>query len=88
MPVLRTGRGCRAVQSGTVAHLTPEQLRRRERAETVIRLAAPALNLVLALGDRLSRIVEREDHEYYPPRTRMGTEPPPSAPDSGAGPRA
>ena len=53
--------------------------------ETLIRLAAPALNLVLAAGDRLSRIVERDDNEYYPPRTRTGTAPPPSA-GHGAGP--
>ena len=65
-----------------MAPLTPEQLRKRERAESVIRLMAPALNVVLAVGDRLSRIVEPEDHEYYPARTRTGTEPPP--PD-GAG---
>jgi hypothetical protein len=49
--------------------LTPGQLRTRERVEGVIRLMAPALDLVLAVGDRVSRIVEREDHEYYPPRT-------------------
>ena len=48
--------------------LTPDQARRRARVESVIRLAAPVLDLVLAAGDRLSRIVEREDHEYYPPR--------------------
>jgi hypothetical protein len=29
---------------------------------------APALDLVLAVGDRVSRIVERDDPEYYPPR--------------------
>jgi hypothetical protein len=60
-----------------VAPLTPDQLRTRERVETVIRLASPALNLILAVGERLSKIVEPEDHEYYPPRTRTGTEPPP-----------
>ena len=48
--------------------LTADQLRTRERVETVIRLAAPALNLVLAAGERLSRIVEPEDPEYYPAR--------------------
>lgn len=53
-----------------MAPLTPEQLRRRERVESVIRLAAPALNLVLAVGERISRLVEPEDHEYYPPRAR------------------
>ncbi len=60
-----------------MAPLTPDQLRTRERAETLIRLMAPALNLVLAAGDRISRLVEPEDHEYYPPREAT-TEPPPA----------
>jgi len=60
--------------------LTPDQVRTRERVESVIRIAAPALNLVLAVGERISRIVEPEDHEYYPPRTRTGSEPPPPTP--------
>jgi hypothetical protein len=51
-----------------MAPLSPEQLRTRERIETLIRLASPGLSLVLALGDRLSRLVEPEDHGYYPPR--------------------
>jgi hypothetical protein len=51
-----------------VAPLTPGQLRIRRRVESVIRLMAPALDLLLAAGDRVSRIVEREDVEYYPPR--------------------
>jgi hypothetical protein len=54
-----------------MATLTPEQLRTRERVETLIRLAAPGLNLVLAAGDRLSRIVEPEDTEYYPVRSGL-----------------
>ena len=58
--------------------MTPEQVRTRERVESLIRIAAPALNLVLAVGERISRIVEPEDHEYYPPRTRRGSEPPPT----------
>jgi hypothetical protein len=65
--------------------MTPEQLRNRERAETFIGFVAPALNLILAAGDRLSRIVEREDQEYYPPRPGTGTEPPPAAVRRGAG---
>jgi hypothetical protein len=48
--------------------LSPDQRHRREQVETVIRVIAPALNLVLAAGERLSKIVEREDTEYYPPR--------------------
>ena len=49
--------------------LTPDQRRTRDRVESVIRLMAPGLNLVLAAGERLSRIVEPEDSEYYPIRT-------------------
>jgi hypothetical protein len=54
---------------------TPGQVRNRERVERLIRLAAPGLDLVLAFGDRLSRIVEPQDPEYYPPRL---SEAPPS----------
>ena len=58
-----------------MAPLTPEQLRMRERFESVIRLAAPGLNLVLAAGERLSRLVEKDDPDYYPPRTAHEPEP-------------
>jgi hypothetical protein len=34
----------------------------------VIGLAAPFLDLVLAVGDRISRAAEPEDYEYYPVR--------------------
>jgi len=60
-----------------VANLTADQLRTRERFETLIRLAAPALNLMLAAGERLSRIVEPDDPEYYPARVE-GADTPPS----------
>ena len=53
---------------------TPDQLRTRRRVESLIRLMAPALDLVLAAGDRVSRLVERDDVEYYPPRVTRGTE--------------
>jgi hypothetical protein len=68
-----------------VAHLTPDELRTRQRVESVIRLAAPALNVVLAVGERVSRLVEPEDHEYYPPRAGS-VEPPPSRSDEEAPP--
>jgi len=51
-----------------MAQLTPDQRRTRERIESLIRLAAPGLNLVLAAGERLSRLVEPDDPDYYPPR--------------------
>ena len=65
--------------------LTPDQLRTRDRVETLIRLAAPVLDLVLAAGDRLSRVVEPEDVEYYPPRTQHEPPPPPSSPKGAEG---
>ncbi len=49
--------------------LTPGQQRTRDRVERVIGLAAPFLDIVLAVGDRISRIAEPEDYEYYPVRT-------------------
>jgi hypothetical protein len=60
-----------------VTPLTPSQLRTRRRVESVIRVMAPVLDLVLAAGDRVSRMVEREDGEYYPPRV---TRPPETLP--------
>ena len=51
-----------------MAPMTPDQVRTRRRVEGVIKVIAPALDLVLAAGDRISRVVEREDVEYYPPR--------------------
>ena len=57
-----------------MAPMTPDQVRRRERVEGLIRLAAPGLNLLLAVGERVSRLVEREDPEYYPPRPRATSE--------------
>ena len=54
-----------------MAQLTPEQRRTRDRFESVIGLAAPVLNIVLAVGDRVSRIVEPEDSDYYPVRSAL-----------------
>ena len=67
-----------------MAPLTPEQLRTRERFEALIRLAAPALDLVLAVGERVSRMVEPQDVEYYPPRSTREA-PPPSRPGGTEG---
>jgi hypothetical protein len=48
--------------------LTPAQRRNQERVETLIGIAAPFLDLLLAVGDRVSRIAEPQDYEYYPVR--------------------
>lgn len=57
--------------------LSPDQLRTRRRIESLIRLLTPALDALLAVGDRVSRIVEPDDVDYYPPRVRRD-DPPPS----------
>ncbi|MBA2764335.1 MAG: hypothetical protein H0U42_06575 [Thermoleophilaceae bacterium] len=59
--------------------LTPDQLRRRDQIESLIRIAQPVLNLVLRVGDRVSRVIEPEDRDYYPPRSP--NLPPPTAPE-------
>jgi hypothetical protein len=64
-----------------MAPLTPDQLRTRRRVEMLIRLMAPALDIVLAAGDRVSRIVERDDPEYYPPRVARQSHDSPRPPD-------
>jgi hypothetical protein len=51
-----------------MAPMNAGQLRTRARVEGVIRLMAPFLDTVLAVGERVSKIVEPEDTEYYPPR--------------------
>lgn len=40
----------------------------RRRIETGIRVVAPVLDLVLAVGDRVSRLMTREDPAYVPAR--------------------
>lgn len=60
--------GDRAPVAASRSRLTPAQLRNRERVETLIGVAAPFLDLLLAVGDRISRIAEPQDHEYYPVR--------------------
>jgi hypothetical protein len=46
-----------------VAPPSPTQLAWRRRIEAVLRVAAPALDLLLATGDRVSRAVARDDDD-------------------------
>lgn len=39
------------------------------RVEGVIAAAAPFLDVLLGVGERISRIAEPTDHEYYPIRS-------------------
>jgi hypothetical protein len=51
----------------------------RDRFETVISAAAPLLDLLLAVGDRVSRVLEPKDYEYYPVRDEDPEEAPPDS---------
>lgn len=62
-----------------MASETP-QTRRGGRIAILIRIAAPVLDLVLAVGDRVSRVLEPDDPAYAPARL-------PGASDGGSAPR-
>jgi hypothetical protein len=48
--------------------MTPQQRIWRDRMESLIGLAAPWLDLMLSVGDRVSRLMAPEDRDYYPIR--------------------
>lgn len=54
-----------------MAHRTPGQLALQRRIERLIRLAAPALDLVLLAGEQVSRLAGRNQIDPEPPR-RIG----------------
>lgn len=58
-----------------MAQPSPGQLLWRRRVETALGVVAPALDLLLAAGDRLSRAVEREDLDWVPPRRALSNGP-------------
>jgi hypothetical protein len=57
-----------------VAHRTASQIAQRRRVEALIRLAAPALDLVLYVGDKVSKVAGRNELSPEPARRRL--EPP------------
>ncbi len=54
-----------------MAQPSPGQLEWRRRIEAGLAIVAPALDLLLAAGDRLSRAVERDDLDWVPPRKAL-----------------
>lgn len=54
-----------------MAQPSPTQLAWRRRVETGLAIVAPALDLLLTAGDRLSRAVERDDLDWVPPRRSL-----------------
>jgi hypothetical protein len=62
---------------------------RRRRLETTLRIVSPLLDLVLLIGDRVSRLLEPDDPDYVPPRTSdRGGSAPRGLRDQRAGSRA
>lgn len=57
-----------------MAYRSPSQIANKHRIERLIRLAAPALDLVLHAGDRVSRVVGRDELPPEPVR-RSGLPP-------------
>jgi len=51
-----------------MAELSDPQLRLRERFEGLIAAAAPALDAILAIGERVSRVAQPGEDDYYPIR--------------------
>ena len=51
-----------------MAHRSPAQLELQRRVESLIALAAPALDLLLFAGDRVSRIAGRNQIDPEPPK--------------------
>ncbi len=51
-----------------MTELEPGQQATRSHFESAISAASPLLDLILAAGERLSRIAEPTDYEYYPIR--------------------
>jgi hypothetical protein len=50
------------------------QLANRRRIESLLRLAAPALDLLLVVGDRVSRVAGRNEIEPEPSRRSLRAE--------------
>ena len=67
----RMSTSARVYNRSPVAVLTPVQRARVRRVEALIRVAAPALDLLLFAGDRLSRIAGRNQIDPEPARPSL-----------------
>jgi hypothetical protein len=57
-----------------MAARSPSQLATRRRIEALLRLAAPALDLLLAAGERVSRVAGRDQVDPEPSRRSLRAE--------------
>jgi len=64
----RISTSARVYNRSAVAVLTPVQRARVRRVEALIRVAAPALDVLLFAGDRLSRVAGRNQIDPEPAR--------------------
>ena len=67
----RMSTSARVYNRSPVAVLTPVQRARVRRVEALIRVAAPALDLLLFAGDRLSRVAGRNQIDPEPARGQV-----------------
>jgi len=51
-----------------VATVTDPRARRKAQIELAIRALEPFLNVLLFVGERVSRVLERDDPDYVPAR--------------------
>ena len=58
----------RVYNRAPMAHRSPRMQAWRDRTEVLIGAAAPFLDLLLAAGDRVSRVAGRNDIDPEPPR--------------------
>jgi hypothetical protein len=65
--------GARVYNRSLVADLTPAQRANVRRIEALIGIAAPALDLLLYAGDKISRVAGRNQIDPEPPRRVMSS---------------
>ncbi len=69
--------GASLIRSRAVAPPSHNQIVWRGRIESVLRVAGPFLDLVLATGERISRAVDRDEIEAAAPPPAVGSSPSP-----------
>jgi len=62
-----------------VLELEPGQQEKKQHFESLISTVSPLLDLVLAVGERISRVAEPTDFEYYPIRDEEPESEPPAS---------
>jgi hypothetical protein len=69
----RPSAASRSVHSAAMSPSTPNA-RMQRQVETLIRVLAPPLDLLLAVGERVARVLAPEDPDYIPARMPLDGE--------------